>query len=76
MTSDALAKPLFVTVGDNSARTFGMGAAERANALAAKAGIVPAAAIEAGRSTVLADLNWTWDPAWLHSVNCCDMKVS
>jgi phosphatidylglycerophosphate synthase len=67
MTSDApaAAKPLFVTVGDNPARAFGMGAAERARALAIKAKLEPADRPEAGRSTLYADLDWAWDPEWL-----------
>jgi phosphatidylglycerophosphate synthase len=67
MTSEvsAGAKPLFVTVGENSARPFGMGAAERSRALALKAGLEPAEASAAGRSTVYADLRWAWDPEWL-----------
>ena len=67
MTIDAAhgLKPLFVTVGDNTARAFGMGARERAKALAIKAGLEPADAPSAGRSTVYADLAWTWDPEWL-----------
>ena len=51
MTSDLLAKPLFVTVGDNPARAFGMDAAERANALAIKAKLQPANEAQHGRST-------------------------
>jgi phosphatidylglycerophosphate synthase len=58
-------KPLFVTVGDNPARAFGMGAAERANALAIKARLEPAEGAQPGRSTVYADMNWAWDPEWL-----------
>ena len=65
MTSARPPKPLFVTVGDNPARIFAMGAAERADALAVKAGLEPATLQEEGRSTVYADLNWTWDPEWL-----------
>ena len=67
MTNDAPAnpQPLFVTVGDNPARAFGMSAAERAHALAIKAKLKPAAEAEPGRSTVYADLNWAWDPEWL-----------
>ena len=65
MTSAVTARPLFVTVGDNPARAFGMGAAERANALAIKAKLDPATAPGAGRSTLYADLNWAWDPEWL-----------
>ena len=65
MTSALTARPKFVTVGDNSARAFSMGASERAVALAIKAGLEPAAESEAGRSTIYADLNWNWDPEWL-----------
>ena len=65
MTSAAPLKPQFVTVGDNPARAFGMGAAERANALAAKAKLVPVENASADGSTVYADLTWTWDPEWL-----------
>jgi phosphatidylglycerophosphate synthase len=65
MSSALSAKPLFVTVGDNPARAFGMGAADRANALAIKAKLEPAPQPSAGRSTLFADLNWAWDPEWL-----------
>ena len=65
MQSVVTARPLFVTVGDNPARAFGMGAGERAEALAIKARLEPAIETGAGRSTVYADLNWVWDPQWL-----------
>ena len=65
MLSTPTARPLFVTVGDNPARAFGMGAADRANALALKAKLEPASHAGAGRSTVYADLDWAWDPEWL-----------
>jgi phosphatidylglycerophosphate synthase len=67
MTSDAPApaKPLFVTVGENPARPFGMDAADRARALAVKAELEPAREHQPGRSTVYADLDWSWDPEWL-----------
>jgi len=67
MTDDvsASAKPLFVTVGTNPARAFGMAAGERANALAVQAGLEPADNPRPDRSTVYADLNWAWDPQWL-----------
>jgi phosphatidylglycerophosphate synthase len=65
MTSEVTAKPRFVTVGDNPARAFGMAAADRANALALKAQLEPANEAGAGRSTVYADMDWTWDPEWL-----------
>src|SRR5204862_6647188 len=67
MTSDAPppAKPLFVTVGENPARPFGMDPVVRANALSVKAGLEPAHDHQPGRSTLYADLNWAWDPEWL-----------
>jgi phosphatidylglycerophosphate synthase len=65
MTSALTAKPLFVTVGDNPARAFGMSAADRANALAIKSKLAPAQQAESGRSTIYADLGWAWDPEWL-----------
>ncbi len=67
MTSDvpAAAMPLFVTVGDNPARAFGMGAAERARALAVKARLEPADHAQPGRPTIYAGLGWAWDPEWL-----------
>ena len=61
----ASAKPLFVTVGTNPARAFGMGSSERANALAVQAGLDPANDPRPNRATVYADLNWAWDPQWL-----------
>ena len=70
MTSEVPAgdKPLFVTVGTNPARAFGMDSADRARALAAKAGLEPSDAAMPGRSTVYADLGWTWDPEWLRAI--------
>jgi phosphatidylglycerophosphate synthase len=67
MTSDAppASRPLFVTVGDNPARPFGMSASERARALAIKAKLHPVGETQHDRSTVYADLNWSWDPEWL-----------
>src|SRR5688500_13559607 len=57
-------RPLFVTVGDNPARAFGMGAADRAKALASQAKLEPAEQAVAGQSTLYANLDWAWDPAW------------
>ncbi|MFL6779527.1 MAG: CDP-alcohol phosphatidyltransferase family protein [Sphingomicrobium sp.] len=65
MSNDVEAKPLFVTVGDNPARAFGMTAGDRARALAAKAKLEPVDQACGGRSTVFADLDWAWDPEWL-----------
>ena len=61
-------KPLFIAVGDNPARAFGMEADARAAALGIKAGMEPAAAPVAGRATVLADLDFAWDPAWARAI--------
>ena len=57
--------PLFVTIGDNPARAFGMSAAERSRALAIKARLQPANGPDPLRGTVYADLDWAWDPEWL-----------
>ncbi|MBA3666988.1 MAG: CDP-alcohol phosphatidyltransferase family protein [Sphingomonas sp.] len=67
MTSDPPVglRPLFLTVGANEARAFGMDAADRARALAAQAGLEPADSAEPGRSAIIADLAYTWDPVWL-----------
>ncbi|MFL6768425.1 MAG: CDP-alcohol phosphatidyltransferase family protein [Sphingomicrobium sp.] len=69
MTSVLPPKPLFVTVGDNPARAFGMPAMERANALAEKAKLESASEARPGRSTLYADLDWTWDPEWLSDIS-------
>ena len=61
-------RPLFVTVGDNPARAFGMEAAARARALAVKAGMEPANSAQPGRAVVLADLDFAWDPAWAAAI--------
>ena len=60
--------PLFIAVGDNPARAFGMAADARADALGIKAGMEPAATPDAGRATVLADLDYAWDPAWARAI--------
>ncbi|MEO7563853.1 MAG: CDP-alcohol phosphatidyltransferase family protein [Sphingomicrobium sp.] len=60
--------PLFLALGDNKARLFGMSAKERANRLAANAGLEPAQALAAGRGAVLASMDYAWDPAWLKAL--------
>ncbi|WP_265569837.1 hypothetical protein [Sphingomicrobium nitratireducens] len=67
---DADARPaLFVPVGENPVHLFGQHAATRAYRLAAAAGMDPGRADrlsdEGGRSVVLADMDFVWDPAWL-----------
>ena len=61
-------KPLFIAVGDNPARAFGMAADARAAALGIKAGMEPASAPDPARATVLADLDYTWDTAWARAI--------
>ncbi len=61
-------KPLFVALGDNPARAFGMAANVRAAALGAKAGLEPAVASVPGRTAVLADLDYAWDPVWARAI--------
>ncbi len=61
-------KPLFIALGDNPARAFGMAADARANALGIKAGMEPASAPDPARDTVLADLDFAWDPAWARAI--------
>ena len=58
-------RPLFVTIGANPARAFGMAAADRARALAAKAGLEISDSAQPGRATLYADLAWAWDPEWV-----------
>src|SRR3954452_5114769 len=66
MTSDT--KPLFVTVGENSARPFGMDSRTRACRLATNAGFECADVPDAGRSVLVANLEYAWDPAWLKAM--------
>ena len=61
-------KPLLIAVGDNPARAFGMAADARAAALGIKAGMEPATAPQPGRGSVLADLDFAWDPAWARAI--------
>ena len=61
-------RPVFVAVGDNPALAFGMAAGARANALGIKAGMDPADAPDPARATVLADLDFVWDPAWARAI--------
>ncbi|HEX8839175.1 MAG TPA: CDP-alcohol phosphatidyltransferase family protein [Sphingomicrobium sp.] len=60
--------PLFVPVGENPARPFGMDARDRACRLATNAGYECADAFEAGRPALIASTNYAWDPAWLKAM--------
>ncbi|MBB3764534.1 CDP-alcohol phosphatidyltransferase family protein [Sphingomicrobium lutaoense] len=61
---------LFVPVGDQTARLYGLDARQRAYRIAEKAGLAPGTedglASEGERGTVIADLAFAWDPAWLN----------
>ncbi|HET9812022.1 MAG TPA: CDP-alcohol phosphatidyltransferase family protein [Sphingomicrobium sp.] len=61
---DDESRPLFITVGSNETRLFGLDAEDRARRLAANAGLECADG-QAGRGTLLANIAYAWDPAWL-----------
>jgi len=61
-------RPLFIALGDNPALAFGMAATSRADALGINAGMDPASTPDLGRATVLADLDFAWDPAWARAI--------
>jgi len=60
-----LERPIFICVGDNPARVFGLDANERARRLASNAGLECAERAETGRGALLANMAFAWDPAWL-----------
>ena len=66
--ADPSAPVLFVTVGSNPAYLFGMESVARARRIAANAGLEVADSVAAGRSAVLADMAYAWDPAWLREI--------
>ena len=57
---------LFVPVGDNPARLFGMDARRRACRLAENLGLECAETIQG--AGVLANMAYAWDPAWLREI--------
>jgi phosphatidylglycerophosphate synthase len=59
---------LFVAVGSNAARPFGMHARDRACRLAANAGLECADSPRPGRAALIASLGYAWDPAWLKAM--------
>ena len=56
---------LFIPLGENPARPFGMDARERACRLAENAGFECADAVKKGHRSLLASMAYGWDPAWL-----------
>ncbi len=65
---DGQLRPVFLTVGTNPARAFGLDAATRARRLAAKAGLDCADTPRDGQSVLLANLDYAWDAAWLKAI--------
>ena len=59
---------LFVPVGENAARPFGMDARDRACRLATNAGFECADVATADRAALFASLDYAWDPAWLKAM--------
>jgi phosphatidylglycerophosphate synthase len=59
---------LFVPVGTNAAKPFGMDARERACRLAANAGFECAEGPQPGNPVLLASMRFAWDPAWLKAM--------
>ena len=66
---------LFVPVGANSARLFGMDARERACRLATNAGFECADAIPPDRAALVASMDYAWDPAWLKAMRSRPREV-
>ena len=56
---------LFVPIGDNPARPFGMGARERACRVAQNAGLTLADASDLKAGALLASMDYSWDREWL-----------
>jgi phosphatidylglycerophosphate synthase len=59
---------LFVPVGDNRARPFGMDARQRACRLATNAGFECADQPQDRRAALLASMAYGWDPAWIREM--------
>ena len=59
---------LFVPVGSNPARPFGMDARARACRLAANAGFECADDVRRDRPALVASMDYAWDPAWLKAL--------
>lgn len=66
---------LFVPVGENPARPFGMDARTRACRLAANEGLECADAPQPGRAVLLASMAYGWDPVWLKELRACPRSV-
>ena len=56
---------LFVPVGTNGARVFGMDARDRACRLATNAGLTCVDEVSPGHAALVANMAYAWDPVWL-----------
>lgn len=65
---DDASRPVFIPVGSNPARLFGLDAEERACRLAANNGLDCCKSADPGRGAILANMGFAWDPAWLRSL--------
>ena len=61
-------RPLFVPIGANPARLFGLDAETRALRLASEAQLDSGQHVDPARPAILADLAYAWDPAWLAAI--------
>ena len=64
---DEQSRPVFLPVGTNPVRIFGLDATDRACRIAANAGFT-AGSIQPGREAILANMAFAWDPAWLREM--------
>jgi phosphatidylglycerophosphate synthase len=62
---DEKSRPVFIPVGDNEARVFGLEADVRACRLAENAGFECTQSVPPGRQSILANMAFARDPAWL-----------
>jgi phosphatidylglycerophosphate synthase len=58
----------FLGLGGNATRVFGLTPVERANRFVAKAKLVAVDRVPEDGGVIIADLGFTWDPAWLAQV--------
>jgi phosphatidylglycerophosphate synthase len=59
---------LFIPVGSNPARAFGIDARERACRLATNAGFECTDNVRSGYDALVASMDYAWDPAWLKAM--------
>ncbi len=58
-------RPVFIAVGENPTRVFGLGARERACRLAGNAGFECVDSVPDGHAALIGNTDYAWDPAWL-----------